>query len=541
MPRDIVYLKFYAQHDSHTLRPCGSGQHASRSIPLSTKIGTTQDRFSGKGVPTLAVVGGGLAGIAAAESAARQGCRVTLFERSRVLGGRAASLFDPVAGQWIDNGQHLALGCCSELLGLHRRLGLERFFESHRTIPFAQVGGKSWVLSPNKLLPTSLQLLPSLLRTPFLTFRERWQLVGQLRKLCAAPVEPDEKSFASWLAEQKSPQKAIDHFWTPLVFSALSETLDHVCCQAVRKVIQDGFLAGHQAMAVQLPTVPLRCIYNDAALERLRGLGVNVRLLSRVRRFDWDMLPAPEYDDAEHSETSIPRITALETADGFRHAFDAFIFALPAFRLWEILDASQLECYVEQLGLDRFEPGAITTLHLWFDRRVLPSGQAFATLLGGPGQFLTCHAVPSTESRAEPKNPGMEQGESTMSLDGFYHTVVVSAAHRLLSDGELTAAGSAPLLDRVLSQLKSTFPASFSEAGQSGSARLLHQRITTYFDAVFSPNAEAYPNRPEQETPFSNLALAGDWTQTHWPATMEGAVRSGLKAVEALAGKADPS
>ncbi len=118
--------------------------------------------------------------------------------------------------------------------------------------------------------------------------------------------------------------------------------------------------------------------------------------------------------------------------------------------------------------------------------------------------------------------------------------MVISASHRLLSEEELSARGGSGLVHRIMEQLESLFPSwsqSENEREFSRSSSLLHSRVTTYFDAVFSPSPAAFRNRPGQKTPFSNFALAGDWTDTQWPATLEGAVRSGHQAVEAICGE----
>jgi hypothetical protein len=198
----------------------------------------------------------------------------------------------------------------------------------------------------------------------------------------------------------------------------------------------------------------------------------------------------------------LPTITALEFSDGTVERFDYYLLAIPAFQLWKVLDASDLMCCAEQLGLERFEPGAITTVHLWLDRPILKADKNYCVLTGGIGQFL-CAPHSTVEN---------------------YYTVVISAAHRLLSETEMVASGSKNLANRVVEQLRMTFgmPA----------LQLRHYRTTTSFDAIFSPKPAVYMNRPKAKGLFANGVIAGDWTQTGFPATLEGAVRSGLIAME---------
>ena len=438
---------------------------------------------------TLAIIGGGLAGIAAAEAAAAQGHRVDLFERAGVLGGRCASLFEPTQKQWIDTGQHLILGCCSEILALNRRLGLASFFTRSDTIPFATLKQQHWSLSASPLLPKRWQLLPSFLSMPLLPFLERLKTGNLLNKLSNETLQ--DITIAEWFKQHRVSQNARDAFWLPLILSSLSEMPDHVAAKAVQKVIREGFLAGRDAMAIHLPKVPLRAIYHDAASQALTERGVSLHFYKCLRRLHWE----------KNNADDLPTITALEFSDGTVQQFDRSILAIPAFQLWKVLEASDLVSYAERLGLERFEPGAITTVHLWLDRPVLPTGTRYCALSGGIGQFLCApHDI---------KN---------------YYTVVISAAHRLLSDTEMTGSGGEGLAHRILEQLRATFalPA----------LQLCHSRAVTCFEAIFSPRPMVYGQRPESQGHFTNGAIVGDWTQTGFPATMVGAVRSGLIAAE---------
>ena len=435
---------------------------------------------------TLGIVGGGLAGIAAADAAVAQGYRVALFERSGVLGGRGASLLEPTQNQWIDTGQHIILGCCTEILALNRRLGLTPFFERSDTIPLANLKQQHWTLASSSFLPQRWKLLPSFLSMPLLNIGERIKTGFLLNKLCSETL-PDI-TMAEWFKQHRISQNVLDGFWFPLILSSVSELPKYAAAKAVQTVIRAGFLAGREAMSVYIPIVPLRSIYHDAVSETLRERGESLYFYKRLRRLHWEKQGGGE----------LPTITALEFSDGTLERFDHTILAIPAFQLWKVLEASELTWGAEQLGLERFEPGAITTVHLWLNGTVLPPGKRFCALSGGIGQFLCAP----------------HEGEN-------YHTVVISAAHRLLTEMEMS--GSPELAARIVDQLRKSFgiPA----------LQLRYCRTTTCFEAVFSPRPAIYLQRPESRGLFSNGTIAGDWTQTGLPATMEGAVRSGLSAV----------
>ncbi|MGL4594781.1 MAG: hydroxysqualene dehydroxylase HpnE [Thermoguttaceae bacterium] len=477
--------------------------------------------------PRIAVIGGGLSGVAAAETAARAGCRVTLFERSSVLGGRAASLFDPISNEWIDNGIHVTLGCCNTLLELQQRLGIDSFFDKHRALPFMRDNGDSYRIAPCSFLPATWQWFPTFLMFPFLSFWDRIKTGKLINKLGKRTFSAENdvnfssahSSFAAWLNDENVSEKARDYFWLPLILSTLSETPENVSLGAVQKVVRDGFLSHRDAMTMYIPKLPLRDIYHEPIQKVLTSLGVEVRTLTRVCRLHENI------DIKNETTTQQRRIGSLEqTTAGAApkcESFDHFILAVPIVRTWEILHQSGFSDFAERLGSDRFEPGAITTVHLWFDRNLLSPNLSHTVLLGSPGQFLV-----RRDSSYCGQNCENTSSDELSKQKSHYHAVVISASHRLLSEAELTAAKSDILVKRVLTQLEKTFPKQFSEA------TLIHQRVTTHFDAVFSPSHPLFFDRPSLNTPFSNLTLAGDWTQTDWPATLEGAVISGIKAAQ---------
>jgi len=503
-----------------------------------------------KDTPTLAVVGGGLAGITAAESAVRRGWNVELFEWSRVLGGRVASYFDSKSRCWIDNGQHLFLGCCTEQLALNQRLGVSDLFDRYDSITFAASENRRWTLGASPFLPPRWQLVPSFLKNPFLSFRDRLATGLLLRKLAklhqdfskidelifqrppfftgsdenVVPSRPGkqffykQETFGHWLRRENASEESIKQFWTPLICSSLSDTVDGVCLFVAVKVIVQGFMSGRDAMTLYVPKCPLREIYHIETQRKLSQLGVKIHLLSRIERLVCEPAKDSFQRISDSENHAFSKIQSLVLADGTLRHFDSFILAIPAYRIWKLLESSQLKPLADSLGVDRYELGAITAVHLWFDRPILPKSQHHFAILGEPGQwvFHSQHAL---------------SDQLQDNVRGFYHQVIISASHRLLSEEELTNKGSLVLVDRVLEQLRAVFPETCST---KNGAVLLHAKTTTVFDAVFSPTPEVYRFRPTQHTAIGNLALAGDWTQTHWPATMEGAIRSGLGAVERL-------
>lgn len=452
---------------------------------------------------TRVIVGGGLAGIAAAESAARRGERVTLLEWRHALGGRAASFRDTSAESeaWFDNGQHVVLGCCTETLALLKRLGLDDCFERRDGVLFADTSQRRWEFAATPLLPKWLQFVPAFFRTPFLSLGDRVRTALAVRKLGTMRVSDNsgtDTSFAEWASQQSLSAASLDSFWKPLLYSALSETLENVSLAAVSCVVRSGVFGGRDAMAMYVPNRSLREIFHTRVLGALERLGVDVWLGQRAIRI------IPE-------ESAI----SVETSEGLL-TVDAAVLALPTAALWRLVDHSPLQPeMIAPWRLNRFEPGAITTLHLWFDQRIPPEGNDACALLGGVGQMLFVPPRPHDDGRS------------------VLHTVVISAAHQLLSEDELASVGHPCLINNVLEQLRQTFAERFAE---SPTPQLQHARVTTVFDAVFAPKPYLFTLRPPQQTLVPNLTLAGDWTQTDFPATLESAVRSGIAAVHLASG-----
>ncbi len=477
----------------------------------------------------LAIVGGGLAGLAAATAAAQQGLRVELFEQSPSLGGRAGSFLDSKTGQWIDHCRHVALGCCTNFLDFCRRTGVDGCLERSATLHFIGPDGRQYDLTPSRWLPAPLGLLPGLMTLKYLSAGERWGIIRALGKLrlsnkkgtgsepasgvaaeeasCEVPVPflldapietVGDESVGPWLRRQGQSERAIERFWSLVLVSALSETVDHASLAAARTVFRTAFLGSRGASDLLLPRLPLRTLFHDRVGKWLADQGVLIHLGTPVR----------------HIEGDRRRARNLVLADGTRREFDSLVVAVPwrnvrslfADDLWAAMPAAA--------GAEQIEPGAITAVHLWFDRPIttLPH----AVLVARLSQWVFANEEP----HAVAADRGAVDDRGSISPT-YYCQVVISASHRL------PAKTHGELLAEVCRELEEVWP-------DARRATLVHSRVVAQPAAVFSVVPGVDRLRPPQQTPIENLALAGDWTATGWPATMEGAVGSGYRAVEAL-------
>lgn len=425
----------------------------------------------------VAIVGGGLAGMAAAEAVAARGLRVELFEARRQLGGRASSAQDAATGRAIDS-QHVALGCCTELLGFCRRQGVDDCFRRDRRITLFGPEGRPCSLAASPWLPAPLHLLPSLLGLAYLDLGQRLRTLWNMARLVYGPHAAGE-SLGDWLSRHGCSAAERTLFWDTIIAPALNEQADRLAVGPAVQVFREALLGRRSGYHLLVPQHALSEIYDRRAGARLAELGVAVCRGTRVARIEGDRRGA----------------TGLTLADGRRVPVEAVILAVPWRRVRRLLAPELSEALPELEAVERIPAGAITCVHLWFDRPI--HDLAHAALPGRVSQWVF--------------RPDAAEN---------YYQVVVSASHRL-------TLGRAELLAEVLRELAEVFAA-------AGGARLVHHRIVVEPAATFvlAPGVEDL--RPPQRTGVSNLALAGDWTRTGWPATMEGAVRSGRLAAAAL-------
>lgn len=430
----------------------------------------------------VAVIGGGLAGITAALECSRAGTSVTLLESRGRLGGAAYSFTRE--GIRADNGQHVFLRCCTA----YREL-LEQIEASHLVtlqprldIPVLGPGGKRASLRRSDL-PAPLHLAPALGRYGFLTAAERFSVARAMAALNRIDFEDpaaDERSFGDWLRAHRQSARAVDAIWGLIVRPTLNlEPADASLAQAAQ-VFQVGLLRDRTAGDIGYARAPLSEIHDVAARRTLVGHGVEVRL----RHGATTILPA---DDSFRIEISgAPTLSA-----------DVVVVAVPPDRAGRLLPASAA---VDRARLARLGRSPIVNVHVVYDRRVMEL--PFAAGVGTPLQYV----FDRTETS------GIDAGQ--------YLVVSLSAA-----DAELEMAVE-ELHDRYLPALAELFPAA---AGAGVETFFVTREHSATFRAA--PGTRAL--RPAAETPLPGLVLAGSWTDTGWPATMEGAVRSGRTAAQA--------
>lgn len=444
------------------------------------------------------VIGGGLAGIAAAASLLEQGFPVTLVEARHFLGGRVFSFPDAATGQEVDNGQHIFLGCCTHYIEFLKRLGVfQRFYLQPRLrVPVHSMNGQRSLLAAARL-PAPFHLLPALLAYPHMSCLDKWRVVSTLlraRNLDRHQPELEDISFYQWLKEQGHSERAIRTWWDFLITPTLNDDSSQVSASMGLMIFQEGVLAGRHHADLGYALEGLSQVADACARKYLESLGGRLRLSRRTLRFL-----------AEHG-----RISGVELAGGEKISGDIYISAVPPDMLLKLLpqDMRALPFFQRVQGLE-FSP--IVNVHLWYDRPVMD--EVVCAFVDGPLQWvfnksrIMSHLAPA---------------EDEQSQTGQYLCISLSAAWQHVDQPQET------LVQQFVAAISQAFP-------RARDAQVRRALVVKQRQATFRPRPGAGALRPACRTPVDNLFLAGEWTDTGWPSTMESAVRSGYNVAQAVA------
>ena len=428
--------------------------------------------------PSVLVIGGGLAGLATAIALAPRGFQVTILEARQRLGGRAGSFTDPTTGQLVDACQHVSMGCCTNFAHFCKTLGIDHLLAPQPTLYF-QTPDRRVSRFKADPWPVPFHLGRALLSAHYLTAIEKLRIVWGLFALVRESPDADPP-LEEWLFRHRQTRRTIDRYWSLVLVSALNETVDRVGLKYARKVFVDGFLKHRDGFVVHVPTVPLGEFYGDDLRSWLARHNVTIRENAAVKRL-------------ELGPTGISQVLLRE---GTTVSADFVVLAVPFERVTDLLPN---EGSFFETPLTGLVPSPITSVHVWYDRPVMTLPHV--VLIECLGQWVF--------SRGE-----VASGE-------HYVQVVVSAARAF------RGLGREEVQRQILAELARLFPA-------AAAARVLRSKVVTEHAATFSavPGVDRF--RPGSRTSLPNLFLAGDWTATGWPATMEGAVRSGYIAAEAI-------
>jgi len=431
-------------------------------------------------VSDVIVIGGGFAGVAAACRLAGDGHRPLLLERAPRLGGRAASTRLDDLDETIDTGHHVSMRCCTATTGFLARIRASSLlrFQPTLSIPIASPDGRAVLRSSP--LPGILHLAPSLLRYTVLPMPDRWRALRAGVAIALGGARTD-MPFARWLRGYGQSDRAIDRLWDPICIATLNAHAADVAAPAARKVFRDGFLPPGGA-DMGLFTAPLARVFDFA-----RGYVEERDGAVRVGA------------GAERLLVRDGRIRAVELATGETIDGEAVVCAVPP---WDLSGLSSETPTLDPTiaAAERLRWAPIVDVHAWFDRPVLET--EFAVAIDSPVQAVfDVSRIHNTSNR----------------LGGTHLVVSQSAADEWI--------------DRPIPEVSDTLIGALGDLWPSvRKASCLRTLVVRHRRATFVPAPGVDGHRPRPFTPIRGLFLAGDWTATGWPSTIEGAIRSGIAA-----------
>ncbi len=431
--------------------------------------------------PRVAVVGGGLAGITAALDLAAGGADVVLLESRGWLGGATFSIERD--GLWLDNGQHVFMRCCTAYRALIDRIGARDgvVLQERLDVPVVAPGGRTGRLR-RTALPAPLQLAAALVRFPFLSLADKARLlpavVGLMRLRLDDP-SLDATTFGAWLTAHGQSRRAVEALWDLIALPTVNVAAADASLALAAMVFKTGLLEQSDAADIGYAIVPLRQLHHDRPLAALGRAGADVRVRTEV-----------------HSVAAGADGVTVGLRDGALAA-DAVVVAVPHDEAVALV-GGHLAPGFEPTQLGR---SPIVNLHVGYDRRVM--AHTFAAGVGSPVQFV------------------FDRTDSSGLASGQLLAVSLSGA-----DG---------LAERSVEELRETFVQALAELFPAArTATVTSFFVTREPAATFRGVPGTARHRPPVTTTHPRVFLAGAWTDTGWPATMEGAVRSGTAAARAL-------
>jgi squalene-associated FAD-dependent desaturase len=434
------------------------------------------------------IVGGGFAGLAAAVALAKAGRRVCLLEQKPHLGGRARSFVDPQSGSVVDNGQHLLMGCYHSTLEFLKEIGtLDRIaWQPNLRVHFVEPGGKLTTLScPN--LPSPWHLLAGVLRSNSFNWSEKLQIARLGRRLEKERKAVDgarQLTVEEWLTRLGQSERVRRNFWDLISIAALNEDPRRAAAAIFARILKLALFTSPADSRLAIPRAGLSECYTEAARAFIEARGGRIETGRSIKVL------------------CINRgvCDGVLLAEGEKIAAASIVSAVPWYEFIRLVPGDLLRSEPYFTSILALRPAPIISINFWFDRAI--TDLDFVGLRGTTIQWLF------NRSRI----PGSGENAIALVLSGA-HQHVVRAKEELLAV--------------ALRDLAELFP-------ESRAAKVLHSLVIKERFATFSPCVGVDELRPSAKSPIRGLYLAGDWTATGLPATIEGAVQSGYAAAREI-------
>ncbi len=444
---------------------------------------------------SVVIIGGGFAGLAAAVELAERGVKVLLLERRAFLGGRAYSFTDKTTGDTIDNGQHLMMGCYHHTLRLLEKTNsLHKLkFQQNPQVDFLSLTADGLTEHASfkcPALPAPLHLLAGLARLQTISWRDRINALRiglELKQLNGRRSALADITVREWLTGLGQSEKMQSRFWDLVAIATLNETPDRASADMFVRVLDQAFMNSRRDSTMVISKVGLSDLYTDDARRFIEARGGEVRLNAEVANL--------EFTDN--------RIAAIELRSGERIEVEKVISAVPCFALLRMISAEKLETSESLKALAGFSSSPIVSVNLWYADPV--TDVEFTGLLDSRVEWVFNKNAISGESRS-----------------GHQHlALVISAAHEA---AKLTKEN---LITLGVGEMERFFP-------EARRQKPVHAFVVREHDATISHTVGTARLRPSHRTEFENFFLAGDWTDTGLPATIESAVQSGHECARSV-------
>jgi hydroxysqualene dehydroxylase len=461
------------------------------------------DPYTNSSRPVV-IIGGGFAGLAAAVDLVEGGRRVLLLERRSFLGGRAYSFKDKTTGDTIDNGQHLMMGCYHNTLRFLKKIGAHHKLkiQADPRVDFLYESGDGAVRSASfkcPPLPAPLHLLGGLASLKTIGWSDRIKAlrVGlELRRLNGNRAGLADITVRQWLNRLGQPERVQRRFWDVVALATLNESPDIASADMFARVLDQAFLHAKRDSALIISKVGLSDLYTEDARRFIESRGGEVVLNADVAKIEFA-------GDGATGATGATRATGVVLRNGQLIEAEKVVSAVPHSALGRMLATeivSAKQCFYH---LDRLGTAPIVSINLWFEEHV--TDLEFAGLLDSPIEWVF--------------NKNAIAGERVGKRQQL--ALVISGAH------EAAAKAKEELIEMASGEMARFFPAARRQ-------RPVHAFVVREQEATISHSAGTARLRPPQRTDFNDLFLAGDWTDTGLPATIEGAVWSGQECARAI-------
>jgi squalene-associated FAD-dependent desaturase len=436
------------------------------------------------------IIGAGIAGIAAAVELSKAGKSVLILEAKNYIGGRARSFSDTATNEIIDNGQHVLMGCYTSLLSVLEELGAEKLLvrQNALTVNFIDSDGRRDVLKTSRL-PGNLGVALGILNLKNISWQSKIHALIFSLRLQIGAIKAENLTAQDFLEKYHQSSEIIERFWQPIILATLNSTPRQAAASLLVEVLKRAFFAGRTASQILIPAVGLSELFAPFSqwLEQHNG---KIAVSTSVQSL----------------EIENGNITGVITSKGEKFTAKTIIAAIPPKQLLRIFPTF-VQSHPTFAVLHEYQFSPIVSVYLWYDRAWCDVD--FAAMLGTTTQWVfNRRKIAPTDKKQQLQFPG-------------HLSLTVSAGDELVD----TQPEQVALL--CVEELKRAFPKAIH-------SQLLAWKVIKEKSATFLATPTIESRRIPTETHFPNLFLAGDWTATKLPATLEGAAQSGITAAQCV-------